>query len=413
MKKKILIIGNTPNVYALAKKLSEKHDIYCVPGCDTLKEFAECVDIREDSINELLNFVMENDIDMTVAISQEAINSDIVTKFTNNKQQIFAPTPKAHEIVTDKAFAKKFLYKLRIPTPKFGIFEKLNVAYDYIKTQKLPFVIKSNDNNSATIITSLNTCKNIVESIFMGKNNKLIVEDYIYGTPFSFYTITDGYKALPLGNSLIYRHSLDGDGGQLTRGMASCVPNYKLSIDNEYYIMDYVIYPVLEYLQMSGNPYLGILGVNGILTQNGDIFILGFESFLQDTDAAAIIDNIEDDLYNLFEMCIIGSFSDEADYIQLNGKQYVSITARCTNKNFMNNIISGINNLDEETITTYYPSIIKNRYLEYEASYGPVLILTSYASSLTKAKEKVYEEMKCIDYKGLIYRKDICATYNI
>ena len=128
-----------------------------------------------------------------------------------------------------------------------------------------------------------------MESIFQEKNRKVIIEDYIYGTPFSFYTLTDGYKALPFGSSLTYKHSLEGNGGQLTNGMGCCSPNYKLSLEQEYYLMDNVIYPTLDYLQISGNAYLGILGVNGILTEMGDVYILGWQSFMQDCDAAAIL----------------------------------------------------------------------------------------------------------------------------
>ena len=56
MKKKILIIGNGAKEYALAKKLSEKHDIFVTPSSDTLKEFTTCLDIRENNITELLEF---------------------------------------------------------------------------------------------------------------------------------------------------------------------------------------------------------------------------------------------------------------------------------------------------------------------------------------------------------------------
>ena len=89
MRKKILIIGNGAKEYALAKKLSEKHDIYITPASDGLKEFAECVDIREDNVGELLEFVMENGIDLTIPISSAAIKSDIVSIFAQNNQQIF------------------------------------------------------------------------------------------------------------------------------------------------------------------------------------------------------------------------------------------------------------------------------------------------------------------------------------
>ena len=117
MSKKILIIGNGAKEYALAKKLSEKHEVYVTPSSDTLKEFTNCLDIREDNVTELLEFVMENGIDMTIPISAQALKSNIAEIFNNNGQKIFAPAQKASNIVFDKALAKKVLYKLRIPTP--------------------------------------------------------------------------------------------------------------------------------------------------------------------------------------------------------------------------------------------------------------------------------------------------------
>ena len=394
--------------YALAKKLSEKHEIYVTPSSDTLKEFAVCLDIREDNISELLEFVMENGIDMTIPISQTAINSDIATKFAENKQAVFAPCAKANEITYNKVNAKKLLYKLRINTPKFGIFEKQNLAIDYVKTQKKPFVIKTNDRNSAVVLTSEQIAKNIIDTVFIEKNKKVIIEDYVYGTPFSFYTVTDGYKALPIGSSISYKHMLDGEGGQLTEGMGSCVPNYKLTLENEYYLMDNVIYPALDYLEISNKTYLGILGVNGILTENGNISILGWHSFLQDCDAAAILNNIEEDLYSLFEACIIGSFSDEIDNLRINEDYHTSVVLNCTNKETDFNTITGLDKLDESTVVTYYPTVNKNRYLELEANKGPVAIITQKASTPASAAKRTYDEIKDIGFKGIYYRKDIC-----
>ncbi len=412
MQKKILIIGNGAKEYALAKKLSVNNDIYITPASDTLKEFATCLDIREDSIHELLDFVMENEINMTIASSDKAINSDIATLFNDNKMPIFAPSAKACEIISNKSVAKKTLYKLKIPTPKFGIFEKLNLATDYIKNQKYPFVIKTNDSNSATIITSEKTAKIILESIYSEKNKKAVIEDYVYGTPFSFYTVTDGYKALPIGSSLTYKHALEGNGGQLSSGMGACVPNYKLSVENEYFLMDNVIYPTLEYLEMSGNPYTGILGVNGIITDEGQIAVLGWQSFTQDIDSDAIFNSIDNDLYYLFESCIVGSFSDEYDEIHLNNNQSVSLVLTCKNKeNKKNIIISGTDNLEDDTQISFYPAVSKNKYLEWEASDGPAIVLTSMSSSLSKARDKVYKEASDIDFYGIFYRKDICKSY--
>ena len=410
MKKKILIIGNGVREYALAKKMSENYSVYVAPESDTLKEFANCLDIREDDVNGLLEFVLENEIDLTIPISQKSLDADIVNKFTEHKQTIFGPTAKSCEAIFNKASAKKTLYKLRIPTPKFGIFEKQNLANDYIKNLNVPFVIKTNDTNSATIITSAQTAKNIIEYSLTDKKNKVIIEDYIYGTSFSFYAITDGYKALPIGSSINYRHSLDGDGGQLTSGMASCVPNYKLSISNEYYLMDSVIYPTLEYLDSCDKPYQGIIGVNGIITDEGKLFILGWQNFMQDSDAAGILKNMEEDFYNLFFACAIGSFSDEYDTVNIKNNSSVSLVLACKNKNNTENVISGIDKLDDRIIVSYYPSVTKNKYLEFEANNGAVLIITAPARTVAEASSLAYSEIKNINFNGILYRKDICQS---
>ncbi len=408
MGKKILIIGNGAKEYALAKKLSEKHEIYITPASDPLKEFAQCVDIREDNAGELLEFVMENGIDMTIPISLTALKSGIVDLFNNNKQTIFAPDNNAAKIVFDKALAKKIMYKLRIPTPKFGIFEKQNMVMEYIKNQKTPFVLKTDDANSAAIFTSSQTAKGLIDASFIEKGKRIIIEDYVYGSPFSFYTITDGYKALPIGSSITYKHSLEGDGGQLTGGMGACAPNYKLSIENEYFLMDNVIYPTLDYLEIEGNPYLGILGVNGILTEDGNIQILGWQSFMQDCDAPAILEVLDEDLYSLFYSCTVGSFSDEVEYIKSKNIFASSLVLNCRNKNNKENIIKGLDSLSEDTKVVFYPSVCKNRYLEFEAKEGAVLSLTTTSATASRAIKKLYEEVSDISFESVYFRKDIC-----
>ena len=406
--KKVLIIGNSVKEYALARKMSESCEVHVAPGNPTMADFVTCVDIRETSSAELLEYVMETGIDLTIPVSQKALETDIVRLFENNRQQIFAPVKAAGYISCDKASAKRLLYKLHVPTPKFGIFEKPSLILDYIKNMNTPFVIKTNENSSATVLTSYNSAKNIVESLLASANQKVIIEDYVWGTPFGFYAITDGYKALPIGSSIIYKHSLDGDGGQLTGGMGACMPNYKLSFDNEDFLINGVIYPTLEYLQREGAPYVGIIGINGILTENGGIQVLGYQSFLQDSDCEGILELINTDIYSLFESCVMGTFSDDVEFVEQKDLSAVSVVLNCNNKNNNENVIAGIDTLDDETNISYYPNTIKNRYLEFEANYGPVMLLTAFGRTLTNASEKVYNEVNAIDFKGKSFRTDIC-----
>ena len=92
MNKKILILGNSTKESALARLLSKTCEVFVAPGNNFIEDFATCVDIREDSITEILEYVMENGIDLTIPISSKSINSNIVELFDKNNQKIFAPS---------------------------------------------------------------------------------------------------------------------------------------------------------------------------------------------------------------------------------------------------------------------------------------------------------------------------------
>ena len=64
--------------------------------------------------------------------------------------------------------------------------------------------------------------------------------------------------------------------------------------------------------------------------------------------------------------------------------------------------------LNDDTLISFYPSVIKNKYLELEANYGPVAVLTALSRTVTSSVSKVYDEIENIDFKNLYYRKDIC-----
>ena len=168
--------------------------------------------------------------------------------------------------------------------------------------------------------------------------------------------------------------------------------------------MNNVIYPILDYLEKNVSTYLGILGINGIMTDDGNLKILGCQSFMQDSDCAGILELINTDLYHLFESCVIGSFSDEIAYIEQKNSSAVSVVLNCRNVNNSENVIQNLDLVDEDMIISYTNNVHKNRYLEYEANTGAVLVVTSVAGTLSLASKKVYDEIKKVNSKtSLIY----------
>ena len=125
-KKNILIIGQGGVPCALAKKLKtyeQTGEIYIAPGNGIDSQFYKNVDIREEDSTGLLKFALENNIDLTIPVSEKALKSDIVSFFQSNGQSIFGPTKNACSIAINNTIGKKFLYKIHAQTSKFGIFE--------------------------------------------------------------------------------------------------------------------------------------------------------------------------------------------------------------------------------------------------------------------------------------------------
>lgn len=408
MKKNILIVGNSAKESALAKLLSEEFNVFVAPGNDGMKEFATVVDIRESSIIELLNFALENDIFFTIASSETAIKSDIFNMFNDNGLMIFAPTTEAAQFATSRATAKKMFYKLRLPTPRFAVYEKKNLAIDYLKNCDMPVVIKTDAHktkNSVMVCPSMNIAKSFIEDCFFSGETKVIIEDYVYGTNFSFYVITDGYKALPLGSVQDYKFALDGDGGVLTDGMGACSPFTKLTYDHEDYLMNEIVYPIINFLSEGLKPYMGIIGFEGVLTPDGDIAITECTSFLRDHDAQGVLSLVENDIFKLMQACVIGSFSD--DYDMLDFKDEFAVSCVLSSGQVKNEVIQGLDELQDDTLLAHL-NTKQNEYTEYETLGDRVLVVTTTAKTMSRAATNLYNEIEAIEFRGKHFRKDLC-----
>ena len=404
--KKVLIVGASAKEYALVKKFKIYGcDIFVTPGNSVIGEIAKCVDIREDNVEELLAFAVNNSINLTVASSEVAIKNNIGELFQANEQLIFAPFAKSAEFALSRSSAKKFLYRLRIPTPRFAVFDKPQLAIDYLKNAPMPQVIRTDENASGQdrlVCTTFISAKTFVEDLFARNEKKVVLEDYVYGHEFTLYIVTDGYHALPLSVVANYKFMENGDGGILTDGIGAFTPDYKVSAEIENSVMNNVVQKVLSSLQQKEIPYLGILGINCVLKDDGTYVVLDFKPFLSNHDCEAVLNLVDENLLTLFEACAIGSFADDYRYINVSDNASVSCVL---SSRTAGNIIKGLDRVDSDI--THFP-VRKNEYLEYETIAGKTLVLTKTANTLSRARKYLYEDIEQISFDGKKYRTDIC-----
>lgn len=408
---KILIVGSSAKEHALASifagyEFVEK--VYAAPGNAAMSEFCELVDIRTDDAAALLEFAMENAVDLTIVSDEKAIKSDIASLFQQNGQMIFAPTAQSALPAVSKSAGKKMFYKLHISTPRFGIFEKPQLAIDYVQKSAYPLVIRTDESSAGAdrqVCNNIQTASVFVEDLFLSGAKKILLEDYVYGHEFIYYVITDGYHFLPLTSCANYKFMSDGNGGILTAGMGAFCPDYKLSSEIQNRILNEVVKPVITNLARRETPYLGILGVEGVLTNNNNYTILELKSFFGNHDCQAVLNLINENLYTLFEACAIGSFADDYNTVDISDSSSVSCVL--SSGKIADAKIDGLDLIEDEVDINHF-NTKKNEFFEYMTNGGRAVVLTKTSSTLTRARELLYENVDVIKFSGKKYRKDIC-----
>ena len=409
--KTVLIVGSSAVAHSLARWLCEVEKVgtvYVAPGNKATEGFAKCVDIREDDVDGLLEFAIKNNVSFTIVSSFNAIKSDIAGVFVANEQPIFAPEKSNADFLTAKSSTKKFLYRLRIPTPKFAVFDKPNLAVDYVKNNKMLLISSDVDSENfcGAIAPNTKQALTILSDMEFQGVNKFVIEDYIKGHNFTLYVVTDGVSALPLGVVGDYRFKENGDGGLYTLGSAAYSPDYNVSFDIVGDLMDNVIGKIIENTQ--NKPYVGIIGLDCVLLNNDDYIVTNLRPFMKDSDIQAVLNQLDTDFLRLLESCVNGSFTDEYSDIPIKDESSISCVLFST-KPMMP--ITGLDKTDDDTVVTHFATT-RNPYMEYLTNSGRTLVVSQTAPTFTLAKERLYDNIEQINFQGKSYRRDIGA-YNI
>lgn len=399
---KILIVGNGAAASALARKFTQYDYVEKVFIAGGYFSNAETIDIREDDLAGLLVFVLENQINLTVPISEKALAADIVSFFQSNGQNIFGPTKDSCEFILNKILCKKFLYKIHAQTPKFGMFNKISQINDYLKNSDFPVIIRTPQadvpEDEKMVCPTLKSALDFLDRLFLKGETDVLIEEYAFGHNFTVYFVTDGYSAIPLNIAGNYKF-LDQNGGLYTDGVGCYVPDYKIS-NAVISRVSNLAANILKTLENRSCPYVGILGMECILKNDEQFVVRDVKPFLQNHDARAVLNLCEDDLIKIFNSCINGFFSDEYESIKTSEISSASVAVYFGKENIELNF--------EDTDDIDFINIKQNNN-QYFSKIGFNYTITKTASTISRAKKYLAEEIDELKLKDAKFRKDIIA----
>src|SRR5438270_749448 len=101
---------------------------------------------------------------------------------------------------------------------------------------------------------------------FGASGDRLVVEECLTGPEVSFFVISDGERALPIGTAQDHKRIFDDDRGPNTGGMGAFAPSPLVDAAGQARIMDEIVEPVIGGMAAEGRPFRGFLFVGLMLT---------------------------------------------------------------------------------------------------------------------------------------------------
>ena len=405
-KKNILIVGNNILTQVIADKLIQYENcgqIYIVGSPFNTDTNIQFIDLRLNSVEEIFEFAVKNSVDLTVVTSKEALKANITELFNANDQMIFAPDVNCVKTLTDEGMMKKLLYKLKIPTTKFGIFDKAQSAYEYLKNANFPLVIQACEPKNERDIfacSTMSVAKIAINDLFFKDCDKILIEEYRSGHRFTLFAITDGFKVLPVNVCRTEIFSDCPDGGFITFGSASTLPDNIVDYDIQNHVLKNVLEPIIRHFEKSGTPYLGFIGARCVMSGE-EILVEKIYPVIEDSQAAVILNSVDENLINLFNDCVIGSFTDDYEEIKTNSLSSLSVS---------------LFSKTEEKEIKFSQDIYENckLYLIAKSFNGKLYthkgfigVINASANTLSSARNKLYESLNSQTLDGIKYRTDV------
>jgi len=319
---KVLIVGGGGREHALAWKCAQSPrvaHVFVAPGNagTALEPRTTNVAIAAEDTDALLDFATREDIDLTIVGPEGPLVAGIVDRFAAAKRPCFGPTRAAARLEGSKAFTKEFLQRYKIPTASYATFTAADFDADYVKTLRLPLVVKADGLAAGKGVVICHTHESTIETAtamlrgsFGAAGNTIVIEEFLSGEEASFIVVAHHDQVIALASSQDHKRRDDGDLGPNTGGMGAYSPAPIVTPAQHARIMREVIEPTLQGLRNDGNPYVGFLYAGLMIADDGTPNVIEFNCRLGDPETQPILMRLQSDFVELCEAALHGNLHE-------------------------------------------------------------------------------------------------------
>jgi phosphoribosylamine---glycine ligase len=417
---KVLVLGSGAREHALVARLAaepEASELVCAPGNAGTARLARQVAIDLQRPDDLVALADREQIDLTVVGPELPLTVGVADRFAAAGRPLLGPTRAAAALESSKAFAKAFMARHGVPTARFKTAESMDAALRIVRSGELgfPAVLKADGlaaGKGVVIADDLAAAESAIAAAMRDRRfgpagDRLVVEECLAGPEMSFFVLSDGTRALPIGSAQDHKRIFDGDRGPNTGGMGAFAPSPLLDAALQSRILKEIAEPVIAGMAAEGHPFRGFLYVGLMLTADGPK-VIEFNVRLGDPEAQVILPLIGEPLVPLLAAAAAGELRQAT--CRLDSDRLVGVVLASRGYPDMASTGQAIHGLDAAEripgVTVYHAGTAK-RGDEYVTAGGRVLTVVGRGPDFGEAMSRAYAGVERISFDGMQYRRDI------
>lgn len=413
----ILILGGGGREHSLAWAIKQnpKCDrLIVAPGNAGIARLAECADLDILDGAAVVTFCAENAVDLIIIGPEAPLAAGVADATRAAGLLTFGPSAAAAQLETSKAFTKAICDACKAPTAAWARFTDPEPAKAYIRAQGVPIVVKADGlaaGKGVIVAETLPEALAAIDEMFAGgfgaAGAAVVIEDFMAGEEASFFVLTDGVHALPIGTAQDHKRAYDGDTGPNTGGMGAYSPAPCLTDAIAAQAMAEIVLPTIAEMARRGTPYQGVLYA-GLMIKDGRARLVEYNARFGDPECQVLMLRLGAQVLDLLLACAEGRLAG----MQVNWADDHALTVVLASRGYpgpyaKGSAIHGLEALPEDSFHMTFHAGTSARGSQIIASGGRVLNVSARAATLAQARARAYTMVDAIDWPEGFCRRDI------
>jgi phosphoribosylamine--glycine ligase len=421
---KVLLVGSGGREHTLAWKLSRSPlltRLYAAPGNPGIAAYAELLPLtpgfhRGDHA-QFVEDCARLGIDFVVVGPEAPLVAGLADDLMAAGIAVFGPSRAAARLEGSKAFTKALCRTHNIPTADYETFSDHAKAIEYARSRGAPLVVKADGlaaGKGVRICPTLAEAEAAISDCFAGvygdAGRQVIVEEMLEGEEASFFAICDGEHAIAFGTAQDHKRAYDGDTGPNTGGMGAYSPAPVMSAQMIDRTMVEIVQPTLRAMADMGAPFRGVLFAGLMVGESGPKLI-EYNVRFGDPECQSLMLRLNSDILPVLLAAAQGDLSSvRPEWSNEHALTVVLASQGYPGKVTPGSVIAGLAEAEKVPgVIVFHAGTALSETGALIATGGRVLNVSAVGSTLSLARERAYEAVRCINWPGSFYRSDIGA----